>query len=307
LLGFTHFWLAGTSVLVGLFMWRKWYFTIHWIPLSLGGILTVAGIWSNDPLAGLLWFCNVQMLYALWKSPVDKHRLYEWLFVLTLIFAFAAIIEIAVFRESRPNALSQNASLLGFSGLASMNPLTGISGSRTYIAAMALFALFTWRLRIFALLGLSILMLFVPIMAGVADTSRFTPAGVEHAAGLRSTVLNEVPHVESPWYGLGYRSYVLETGQQRPHNVFILAELELGYLAFVWFGILAIGAARAPLRVSLMLLPAAFISEEMYSRLESPFVVFGLVLSAYYWLPKFDHFARIHARITGQRRDVPAA
>lgn len=305
LLGFTHFWLAGTSVLVGLFIWRKWYFHIHPLPLALGAIPMISGIWSSDPVAGTLFFCNVQMLYGLWRAPIDREKLFTTTWILLFGLGIIALFEIWLMNDHRPETLFvKDASVLGLSGMAFLNPLAGIAGSRTAVAGMFLFAAVSNRMIIWMFAGTAFLMLFAPIILNhdpVAEF-RFTPEGLEQAQELRSEILTP-DKIHPPWYGYGYHSYVLETGLQRPHNIYVLSWYELGVLSIpLWLLVLIAIWRYLPVRSSAVLLIIGLNTDELFARPEGLFVIFGLVLSAHVFKPNFQFLTVISDTLKGQRR-----
>ena len=303
-LGFTHIWPAGIFILVGLLLWKRYFIWWNKWLVAASGIILISSIWSDDPVSGALYFITLNVLYAVWKSPIDKRKLFRWGMILTLGIAMLAQIEITWFGDIRPEALSKDASILGLSGMSFASPLAGFSGSRTAVAGIWLFAILTLRWTPFILAIVATLALFYAALFVPESVQRFTIEAVQHADSLRDTI--SVSPVEAPWYGFGYHSYNFETGAQRPHNIFILSWYELGLLSipFWTFVLFSIKLAAIPWRIIAIFIPVGLLTDEFFARPEGLFVIFSLGLMAYYWPARITHLARIRARIKIWR-DVP--
>lgn len=307
-LGFTHFWAAGVSILVVLFLWRKWF--VYWNEWILGatGIVLVSSIWSSDPVAGVLFFISVNVLYAFWKSPVDKELLFTGIVIGIMFLASLAYLEIVILHDPRPETfLVKDASLLGLIGMSGISPLAGIAGSRTAVAGIWIFALLTGKRFGFILAVAASVMLFTPTIIGLDNSSRFTIQGIEQSDSLRDEISTSPTDV--PWYGYGFHSYVLETESQRPHNIFILSWYELGIFSIPFWILLLFALPippKFPFRFVAIVIPVGLMTDEFFSRPEGLFVLFNLGLLTHVYSSRIRFFTRFYGRIKEQRRDVPA-
>lgn len=310
-LGFTHLWPMGTFILVGhLLHHGRFYF--HPIISVLSAIILLSSIWSADPMAGVFFAINAHVLYAVWKSPVDKRIMFIWLSGYVSILAILAFLEIIWFHDLRPETfLVKDASLLGLIGTVTFHPLlTGFAGSRTAVLGIWLFAITTNRKIYYAVAMIATITLFTPFLYDIpgASLSRFTAQGIEHADTLRDQLSKPPENFRIPWYGLGFHSWVLETGTQRPHNIFLLAWYELGFFIIPFATVLIVGMFRVPFRV-LIIVPLGFLVEEFYSRPEGLFMLFSMVLLAHYFTPNPVFFGQnlLEWKVRWRERFLPSS
>ncbi len=302
-LGFTHLWPVGTVLLIGLLYYRGWKFELHPVAIAIGALIALTGVWSNDPMAGVLWALNLQVLVAVYMSPVDKRLWFRTVSFLTVPFIIMAMIEIQFMGDTRPETLLvKDASVLGLMGLSTFSPLLGLSGSRAGLLGMYVFTFFTWRKSVvIALIASTIVLVTIPISYG--DAQRLSPSQIVSGIETRDVL---APTIEWTPIGLGYHSYTLETGRQRPHNILVLAWWELGLFTIPLVSLLIIGAimANVSLRAIAVLVTVGMFTDEIFARIEGQFIVLSMILMAHYLPPQIMPVRSIYDRIQGTAGNI---
>lgn len=269
-------------------------FKTNRVVLGIAAIIGITGFWSPDPSASALAAVRVVCLYSMARSVRSPSIWWGPIIILTLQL-FAGFWQLSVF--DRPHGASANASQLGQTGLAFMyGPVApvaaltlGISIARAPALGLFLLTLFRRTRYAWAMSALA-LAVFMSVTVWKAP-ERILPAGI--ATGFHQRQANSAgvplddeevvaqlladcgpPRLrEWRWHGYGYHGYCLSTGQQRPHNFFVLTWWDLGLFAVPFWGLVAYGGWKTRRPEWLALFAVAMITDEIYGRPEGAYMI----------------------------------
>jgi len=266
-IGFTKFWLLSDGLLARTALpYRKPPISI-WI-ISIVPLLTI--FWSLDPLACVLWFWRVHVIYNSYSKVQDRKSLIWGVGIVLIIQLFIAMLE----NDIRPRGLTDNPQRYAMISWAMIgtNPFLSVLGGANIGISTARLALFSligaaiWTRQhaiVFAaVLGITLFVFFTPDDRHNFTTfNEATTTRIQLVTGQSNNINNDVKSdsqtaaivLDRPdligkakkdqegnyirpwlWHGYGYGSFNDYTGLSKPHNSYLLIWYDLGIFSVVF-------------------------------------------------------------------------
>jgi hypothetical protein len=288
--------IVFADVLIGL--WAAWCLARHRAVPHIAVLLTLGAM-----LPGLLWTDDlfysatlIGRMFALSVIATALLRRQRDVLTLSLGFAIGVAVQslglLATITVHRPPGLSENASQVSSTGLVlwMVSPLAGagwfaVAGAalhmgiglgRTALLAAGIFTLFAlskYRIAAFgAVLALAVL---ASVLQG--DLARLIPGSdrMQGSVEIREAQFTDHGAEYTRATGMGWGSYLATTGEDRPHNVVLLAWYELGVLSLIPAGVLtwAVWRRRVPWMMLAPLVALGMLTEELTGRPEGAYML----------------------------------